>query len=463
MAKNKIQKIKSGFFDRSLSLTKVAVRSGASLAANHIKNFWSEEQIKDQSLRKVLETQAHWLADELGRLKGSLMKVGQMLALYGEHFFPEEIVKVLKTLNEDSPPLDWPAIEPIIRRRLKEDLRAQLEIETEALAAASLGQVHRATIKASGEHICLKIQYPGVSQAIDNDVRTLRSMLSMLRLIPSHKSGFDDVLKEVKSMLRQEVDYGRELTATDQMRELLAARPGLIVPRTYPQFSGPKILATSYEPGFGIDCSEVQSLSSERRSRLGRIFANLFLEELFTLHIVQTDPHFGNYKIRIGERADGEDDSIILLDFGAVRKFSKVFVEHYRKMLVGALLGDDDMTIQAAIGIGFLSEDDSNELYNCFLRIAYAAIEPWLGPDDPRLKKELFDAEHHYLWGQSDLPKRVTSLAKEYAFTFRLRPPPREVLFLDRKIGGVFIALHKLNARFNGWELVKKHLLTDLA
>lgn len=459
MANKKIQKIKSSLFDRGLSLTKVAFKSGASLAANRFKNILNEEQVKEQSLRKLLGVQAQWLADELGKLKGSLMKVGQMLALYGEHFFPEEVVKVLKSLNEDSPPLEWAATEPILNRRLSAEQRAQLEIEPDALAAASLGQVHRATIKANGEQICLKIQYPGVSQAIDNDIKTLKSMLSMLRLIPSHKTGFDDLMKEVRAMLRQEVDYTRELAATDQMRELLSKQTGLVVPRCFPEFSGPKILATSYEYGVSIDSPEVQQLSVERRGRLGRLFAELFLKELFELYLMQTDPHFGNYKIRIGQNEDGSEDQIILLDFGAVRKFSKAFVTNYRQMLKGALIGDAELAIKGAIGVGFLTPEDPEQLQECFLKIAYAAVEPWLAPEDSRLNQQLFDSNHCYLWGQSDLPKRVSNLAKEYAFTFRLRPPPREVIFLDRKIAGVFIVLQKLDARFNCWELVKEQLL----
>jgi predicted unusual protein kinase regulating ubiquinone biosynthesis (AarF/ABC1/UbiB family) len=457
VAKKKLAKIKSGWFDRGYSLTKVAMKSGASLAANRFRHIWSENDLKEKSFRELMQLQAQWLADELGNLKGSLMKVGQMLALYGEHFFPEDVLKVLRSLNEDSPPLDWESIEPIIRRRLSADQLAQLDIETDALAAASMGQVHRARIRATGEEICLKVQYPGVSQAIDNDLRTLRGLLSMMRLVPTHKPGFDELMKEVRFMLRQEVDYMREMKATDQMRELLAPHPDLKVPKTYPDFTGPKILATEYLEGYSIDSEVVTNLSPERRGRLARAFAKLFIEELFTHHLVQTDPHFGNYKIQIDP--NGEDDRVVLLDFGAMRKFAKPFVAQYRRMVVGALQNNDIETIAGATGVGFLQENDSDAMKECFLRIAYTAIEPWLSPEDPRLKSHLFDENHCYLWGQSDLPIRVTELAKDYALTFRLRPPPREVVFLDRKIGGVFSVLKKLDGRFDNWSLVSQALL----
>ena len=459
MSKDKIQKIRSGFFDRSLSMTKVAVRSSASFAANHIRNFWSEEGVKSNSFHAMLEAQAKLLANELGRLKGSLMKMGQMLALYGEHFFPEEVVNVLQALNEDSPPLDWQSLEPILNRRLTAAQLAQLTIDPEALAAASMGQVHKARIKKTNETVCIKVQYPGVSQAIDNDVRTLKSILSMLRLIPTHKAGFDEMMTEIKAMLRQEVDYGREIKFTDQMAELLADDPRFVVPKTFPDFSGPKILTTSFEAGFGIASPQAANLSGTQRNHLGEAFAELLIRELFEFHLVQTDPHFGNYKIRLDEA--NQEPRIILLDFGAVRKFSKKFVSGYRKMVVGALLGDDELTLDGARRIGFLMDGDGQRLTQCFLKIAYAAVEPFLAPNDPRRLPENYDQHGHYKWDESRLPNRITELATEYALTFKLRPPPREVIFLDRKLGGMFIILHKLGARFDAYTLVKRMLLDE--
>ena len=195
-----------------------------------------------------------------------------------------------------------------------------------------MGQVHKARIKASGEVVCLKIQYPGVAKAIDNDLKSMRTLLTMMRLVPSHKQGFDDMMREVKSMLKQEVDYSRELQATELMRQRTESNPDIIVPKTYPEFSGPKILTSSFEEGVNMDSPQVQNLSQARRNRLGRIYAEHFLEELFEFQTVQTDPHFGNYKIRIGAAEDGSEDKLILLDFGAVRKFSNDFISRYRQL-----------------------------------------------------------------------------------------------------------------------------------
>ncbi len=383
------------------------------------------------------------------------MKVGQMLALYGEHFFPKEVAQALKSLQEDSPPLAWEAIEPIFRQRLGPEVLGKLDIQTEALAAASMGQVHLATIKATGEIVCIKVQYPGVSQAIDNDIKTLRSILSMMKIIPKNNKGFEDMLKEIGLMLRYEVDYSRELKATNLMAELLAKDHRYIVPKTYPEFSGNKVLTTSYEPGVNLDSPEVLQLNEQQRAQIGYAFAKLFLDELFVFHQVQTDPHFGNYKVRINEKGESE---IILLDFGALRRFSKTFVKLYRKLLQGAFHNERSLVIDAALKLGFLREDDSEKLKDCFMDITQLVIEPWLDVHDPRVNLSLLDGNDYYRWGHSDLPSRITKKATEYALTFKMRPPPREVIFLDRKIGGVFIVLKTLDARFDGWNLIKPYL-----
>ena len=455
MADKPLKKIKSGFFDRSLALTKIAVKSSASFASNRVKTAFSDKDIKSASMKILLEAQARLLTKELGELKGSLMKVGQMLALYGEHFFPKEIVETLKSLNQDSAPLEWEVIEPVLSRRLSADQLAKLEIEKTALAAASMGQVHKATIKSSGEVICLKIQYPGVAKAIESDIKTLRSILGMFKMIPKQSAGFEQMMTELKAMLKQEVDYSRELKATAAMYELLKDRSEYVVPKVYPEFSGPKILATSFESGVDLSSPAVKDLPFERRNRIAQNFARHFLDELFIYKQVQTDPHFGNYKIRLD---DSGNDRLVLLDFGAVRKFSKSFVQSYTQMISGIFLDDREKAIAGATQVGYLHEGDSEKLQSSFWEITQLAVEPWLSADNPRANFDNLDQQGFYMWSKSDLPNRISKKGTEYALTFKLRPPPREVVFLDRKIGGVFIVLKTLDARFDGESMISDYL-----
>ena len=126
---------------------------------------------------------------ELGKLKGTYVKIGQMMALLGEHFLPPALTEALRDLASDTEPLPWRSIRPALQAALGERM-AELDIEPQAIAAASLAQVHRATVKASGEQICLKVQYPGLAEVIDADFDNVVRMLVLARWV-SQVAGFE--------------------------------------------------------------------------------------------------------------------------------------------------------------------------------------------------------------------------------------------------------------------------------
>ncbi len=446
-----LKKIRSGFFDRSMSLTKLAVQSGAHLAMTGIKGAFTDKGGREEQFKALMNVQARLLTHELGRLKGSLMKVGQMLALYGEHFLPEEVVQQLKALNEQSPPVEWKEIDRLLKQRLSPEALSELDIDKRPLAAASMGQVHRATIKSTGEHVAVKIQYPGVDEAVDSDVKALRSILGLLKLMPANSAAFEELFEEIRGMLHQELNYEKERGFTDEAKALLAGDPRYIVPSTYERYSNLRLLTTSFELGVNLDSPEVASLSEERRAKIAEAFSQLFLRELFEFKMMQTDPHFGNFKIRIGE----ETDQIILLDWGASRRFEAKFLDVYRELINGGLERNEDKVLDAAFRLGFLHDDANDKIKKAFTEITFMAVEPWLPPTDPRVPTHLVDKNGCYIWSKSDLPTRITSLATKYALSFKVRAPPREVLFLDRKIGGIFIIMKVLDARIHGHQILK--------
>ncbi len=438
-----LKSIKSGPFSRGFALAKVSVSAGAKAAGHALGNLFGDEGTRDDRLKEMITSQMDLLSKELGKLKGSVMKVGQMLSMYGEHLLPPEANQLLKSLQNQSPPLAWEAIEKQLKRQLGAEKLALLEIDREPHASASLGQVHRATIRATGEKIALKIQYPGVDQAIESDLSALKSLLTMSKLIPKGPK-YDELFKEVRQMMHQEVDYSKELIATDEFRELLGDDPLLVIPRTFPEFSSKRILATSFEEGVSMESPEVLSLSQERRNAIGLKFLDLYFRELFMLGRLQTDPHFGNYRVRLG--VNGEPDRLILLDFGAVRKFPKEFLTPYFNMVRAVYTLDDAAVEKAASKLGFLFEDDPEALKRSFCELCYLFTEPFSKENQP------------YDWGASDLPKRVVKVASDIVWGFRLRVPPREVVFLDRKMGGVFVVLSVLKVKASGRELLESYM-----
>lgn len=448
-SKKPLKSIKTGVVSRSASLTSLAVKSGLRIATAKIKGGSSASE---SALEEVFTANALSIVEELGRLKGSVMKMGQSLAVLGEHFFPKEVAQILRKLNENSEAIAWEVMEETLVRSLGREKLSKLNIVEESFAAASLGQVHRATIIESGEEICLKIQYPGVAQSIDSDLKTLRSILKIARLLPSAKDKVDQIFDEVKAMLKMEVDFNREAKHMAHFRDWLHGDDRYRIPDLFEEFSSRLILATSFERGVGIDGPEVAALPLEKRSRIAEMYTELFLRELFYFRCVQSDPHFGNYKIRVGE--DQEPDTLVLLDFGAVRKFNKTFIKSYYQLLWGAFTNNRNLIVKGGIGIGFLLDSDGDKLLDHFCSFCDLVIEPWLPIHDSRANQSFYNKDKLYTWHETDLSKRLQEAGRKLAVDFKFRLPPREIVFLDRKLAGVFTTLKLLAAPFDASQLM---------
>ncbi|HUP56979.1 MAG TPA: AarF/ABC1/UbiB kinase family protein, partial [Bdellovibrionota bacterium] len=307
--------------------------------------------------------------------------------------------------------------------------------------------------------LAMKIQYPGVDKSIDSDLSALKRIFTMAKILPVH-GGYDELFKEIRQMLHQEVDYERELEMTREFRELLKDDARFVVPRVVPELSTKRILTTEYLEGVPVDSPEVAALPQERRNALGAAAMELLFMELYTLHQVQTDPHFGNYRVQIGDACAGAlRDRLILLDFGAVRKLPKTFLRPYFELHRGVFDRDMGAIERGAKGLGFLSDEDSPEMIRTFCELSYLFSEPY-SPRDVEFPAppELMDTDGVYDWGKSDLPNRVARAAARFALSFKLRPPPREIVFIDRKFGGTFIFLSVLGARIEGRSLLKRYM-----
>src|SRR5690349_4553815 len=429
--------LKTRPWERNVALTRMGVTAGAQIAAHEFANLFRGHDSRNASDRTFYAEQARHLAAELGRLKGSVMKVGQMLSLYGQYFLPPEAVEVLASLHDDTPPVEWKALEPVLRRALGRSL-SELDIDREPLAAASLGQVHRARRKADGAELVLKVQYPGVADAIDSDIRTLSRLIAMTRLAPRGLN-LDPVYAEVKEMLHREVDYAAEIDHTLRFGELLKGDPRYVVPQVLQQYCSDQVLALSYEPGLSVRDAALRALPQPRRNALALAALELFLRELFEWGMVQTDPHFGNYKFR----AAAGGDRIVLLDFGATRRFGRGFVQSYREMVHGAMERDRTEILRGAEGIGAMHADFPESVHSAFAELCELIVEPFQG---------------EYDWAASDLPRRVGEKIARNALTRYFRIPPREIVFLHRRLAGVFFLAAALGAKGDVRQVLMKHL-----
>src|SRR5688572_28636395 len=296
-AKPSMGALKTSPWERNVALTRMGVAAGAQIAVHEFANLFRGRDSRTASDRTFYAAQARKLAEELGRLKGSVMKVGQMLSLYGQYFLPPEAVEVLASLHDDTPPVDWKSLEPVIKRGLGRAL-GELDVDPVPLASASLGQVHRARRRKDGYELVLKVQYPGVADAIESDIRTLSRLIAMTRVAPRGLN-LEPVYLEVKEMLHREVDYAAEIEHTRRFGELLKDDRRYVVPAVLQEYSSDQVLALSYEPGTSARDPAIRAVPAARRNALAQAALELFLRELFDWGMVQTDPHFGNYKLRL--------------------------------------------------------------------------------------------------------------------------------------------------------------------
>jgi predicted unusual protein kinase regulating ubiquinone biosynthesis (AarF/ABC1/UbiB family) len=295
--------------------------------------------------------------------------------------------------------------------------------DTQPLAAASIGQVHRATA-ADGTPVVVKLQYPGVRAAIDSDLDNAAALIRWSGLLPA---GLDlaPLLAEARAQLHDEADYAREGQYMARFAELLAGDDRFVVPRHSPDLSAPGALAMSYEPAAPIEA--LADAPPDVRDAAVTALIELCLRELFEFRLMQTDPNFANYRWR------PETGQIVLLDFGATREIPQPLAEAHLRLLHAGLARDQSAVLAALEALRFVPRDLPDRHRAALLDMAAMG----------------FDALHAPLdFARDDLPDRMRRRGMEIGTERELwHIPPAETLFLQRKIGGLYLLAARLGAR----------------
>lgn len=454
MTKKSSKSLLAGF-GRGLGVGLAGLRAGGALAADSLIN---RAMGKDPGQSDFAVNEARRFVSELGKMKGSYVKIGQMMALLGEHFLPPSLVVALRDLHDATEPLPYAHLLPQLRLIPNFD---ELEIDPNPLAAASLSQVHRARIKTTGEELVLKIQYPGLADTIDTDFDAVVKMLTVARWLRSGRE-LDAWIQTLREQLQLEVDYQREALATMAMREQLEADSShsncvVAVPKVYAQYSTAQVLALSYEPGVSVDNPALSKLSLSRRNALAQAMLDLFFKELYVWGVLQTDPNLGNYLIRPKARGDSQSlDTLVLLDFGSTIAFEEAFLDALGRTIAAGQAQDRSALIQALIDLGCLSASSHSEARESFADFCLQLLEPLRPPE--ALPSEYLDDQGRYCWAESNLMRRVGRLAAQSVKHKHFATPTRQFAVIARKLTGVFTFICMLNPRFNGHAIAQSHI-----
>lgn len=380
---------------------------------------------------------AQRVAKQLSAMRGAAMKVGQLLSMETNDILPPELAEILSQLRERAFIMPSDQLEHAIAQAYGEEGVAQFKnFDVSPIAAASIGQVHRATT-FDDQEIVLKIQYPGVAESIDSDVDNIATLLRVSNLLPKHME-IDGLLADAKRQLHEEADYHQEASYLSQFHRALSEHEHFAVPGHYPQYSCATVLAMEYMPGEPIEY--LQQLDPADTDRLMSYLFELMFLELFELRLMQTDANFANYRYQVST------GKIILLDFGATRSFSKNFVVDYKRLIRAVRARDDQALILAADRLGYDASSASREYQELLTSIFYIALEP-------------FASTIAYDFSQGNITARLRDLSDGvYDFKEFWRTPPTDILYLHRKLGGMYLLASRLGARVNCGEIVEPWL-----
>ncbi|MEO0435503.1 MAG: AarF/UbiB family protein [Pseudomonadota bacterium] len=453
--------IRRGSFGRGLAVSLAGLRAGGAFAVGTAVQRITGKSESEPEGNALLKREAQRFTAELGRLKGSYVKIGQMLALLGEHFLPKELTEALHQLESQTQPIPWSELEPSVRASLGGRYR-QVDVEEQALAAASLAQVHRVRRLVDGKEMVFKVQYPDLAEVIDDDFDAVIRMLLLARWIKGGRE-LDEWLRDMRLQLHHEIDYSRELAMTRDAKQRLETQRGdsrYYVPEVFDTLCSENVLALEFVEGYRVNATEVAALSQRRRNALGEAMLELFFLELYEWGVLQTDPNFGNYLIKTadGSQARGKrsQDQLVLLDFGSTMECDDQFRRHFGNAIAAGQIDDQDMLIESLVGLGCLRADASDFAKESFAEFCRMLLEPLRPVRD--LPKEHLNAQGHYRWGQSNLIQRVGKHAASSAATRHFVTPSREFALIVRKLTGVFTFITVLNAEFNGHDLVQRYI-----
>lgn len=448
-----MQRLKTGSLERRFSLAKAGLIAGAKIATGAASTLFSESSVKESKRRKVMAEQAQYLVHELGQLKGSVVKIGQMMALYGEHFLPPEVTEALHQLNDNTSALDYSAIKPVIIEQLGAQRFAELEIDPEPLGAASLAQVHRARRKHDGAELVLKIQYPGVAKAIDSDLQLVTQLLRITKAVPQTRE-FEEWLEEVRMMMHREVNYPQEMETTRLFHSYLQQDNRYCVPKIYPDYCSRFIVCMSFEQGVPVNHPSVLNLPQARRNRIAEAALEICCREVFEWGEMQTDPNFGNYLIKIA-KDDTQPDQIVLLDFGAVRNFPDDLLTMAKSLSAAAFYKNRENMHAAMTGYSFFNTM-STTTKDRITDLLFLAIEPFSDlTEAPDYTKT---ADNTYKWAESQLPNRTGALLAKSAVSMEFSVPPKELMFISRKFMGAYTFMTVIGAQIYARALLQPYI-----
>jgi len=407
------------------------VRTGLKVGGNYMKHYAKKLVNKNTSREELDEANAKDIYDTLSNLKGSALKVAQMLSM-DRGILPAAFSDQFSQAQHKAPPLSGPLIVKTFKQYLDRSPQELFDhFEMKATHAASIGQVHKAV--KNGETLAVKIQYPGVGDSVVSD-------LNMVRPVARQMFGWKDqdlsvYFEEVKARLIEETDYELELNRSMEISEQCKDLPNLVFAQYYPEYSAERIITMSWLQGHHLDDFLALNPNQEVRNSIGQALWDFYNYQIHQLRQMHADAHPGNYLFR-------EDGSVAILDFGCVKVIPEQFYDNYFAMLKPGILQDEGELYKSLVAAQIIFEEDSEDEKKLYMDIAREALEMVLTP----FHREEFDfSEGAYF-------DRIYAYGEKMGRSPVIRNTrvPRgdaDGIYLNRTYFGLFSILNKLGAK----------------
>ena len=310
----------------------------------------------DEEAERKMEQRALKLADELvtqlGQMRGAAMKIGQVLSTIDFDAIPEgereAFKEKLAALRDSAPPVPFSKLKKVIEKDLGGKLSDHFaEFDEQAFAAASIGQVHRA-LTHDGDDVVVKIQYPGVAEAVETDMRNMNVLLPLLKRLAPGLDG-KALLGELRERIAEELDYEIEAQNQRRVERTFRDHPFIKIPKVFTDLSARRVLVSEFVEGQGFE--DVKKLPEADRDRYGEIVFRFFMASLHRERFCSGDPHPGNYM----RCADG---SVCFLDFGLMRQVSAETLKAEHRLAAAVGSDDADTVKEVLSSLGYLPKPD---------------------------------------------------------------------------------------------------------
>jgi predicted unusual protein kinase regulating ubiquinone biosynthesis (AarF/ABC1/UbiB family) len=438
-------KIPKGRVRRSAKLGSIVGMQGARYAGTKATNVArSEEGGRERLEQRHLET-AMKMVGALGQMKGAAMKLGQFASFIDTEFLPEEYREIyqeqLAKLRTDAPSMPWEKVEKVLDEEFEGEPLSELfaEIEEEAFAAASIGQVHRAEL-LDGRRVAVKIQYPGIAEALDADLRNMGTLVSLARALAP---GLDAkaIAGEVRERVMEELDYEYEAQNQRSFARAYRDHPFIYVPEVITRLSRRRVLVTELVEGLGFE--QIKELPHEERSRFGEIVYRGSFGSIYHLQHFNADPHPGNYILM-------EDGRVAFIDFGMTKKLDREQIVLEQKVIDAAVRAEPEELRQALHDLGFVrnpSKLDAERLMEHMM-----AISSWYMED-----REIEISARRVM----KIIESTNDPRSEYYDMMRRESVPAEELMGRRMEVGVVAVLGQLRAKRNWYRIMREWVYAD--